>query len=356
MELEDFLQKLSGVRRKGNQYIADCPVCGKAGHLYIKDDGVLLAFCQHCKARLPAILRAVGGMNRDGESPVPIPKPKKNRTLVEFITYEYRNPDGTVAYCKDRKKFDDGHKEFYFHYTDASGVTVNRKPDGCNNLYRLDDLARADASATLYIVEGEKSADAIARQGFHATSTNTGAQKDLKLSDMDRKAIDKFPNKVMIPDNDKPGGEYGKAWEALGAVLLELPTIWEGCPPKGDVADYFEWGGNPDTIRNYKPLPKPAEVFTREWADGLDSYSIISDEVLDAIIKSKDRVRAESLATIRAKELKCATEFKRCLKKRAQVLAQRNASSENMTRFTDAPLTLNCGKYVADDNLSLIHI
>lgn len=98
-----FLQKLLGVRRKGNQYIADCPVCGKAGHLYIKDDGVLLAFCQHCKARLPAILRAVGGMNRDGESPVPIPKPKKNRTLVEFITYEYRNPDGTVAYCKDRK-------------------------------------------------------------------------------------------------------------------------------------------------------------------------------------------------------------------------------------------------------------
>ena len=131
---------------------------------------------------------------------------------------------------------------------------------------------------------------------------------------------------------------------------MELPTIWEGCPPKGDVADYFEAGGNPDAIRNYKPLPKPAEVFTREWADGLDSYSIISDEVLDAIIKSKDRVRAESLATIRAKELKCATEFKRCLKKRTQVLAQRNASSENMTRFTDAPLTLNCGEYVADDN------
>lgn len=350
MELEDFLQKLLGVRRKGNQYIADCPVCGKAGHLYIKDDGVLLAFCQHCKARFPAILRAVGGMNRDGESPVPIPKPKKNRTLVEFITYEYRNPDGTVAYCKDRKKFDDGHKEFYFHYTDASGVTVNRKPDGCNNLYRLDDLAKANAAETLYIVEGEKCADAMARQGFLATSTNTGAQKDLKLSDMDRKAIDKFPNKVMIPDNDKPGDEYGKAWEALGAVLLELPTIWEGCPPKGDVADYFEWGGNPDAIRNYKPLPKPAEVFTREWADGLDSYSIISDEVLDAIIKSKDRVRAESLATIKAKELKCATEFKRCLKKRAQVLAQRNASSENMTRFTDAPLTLNCGEYMADDN------
>ena len=35
----------------------------------------------------------------------------------------------------------------------------------------------------------------------------------------------------------------------------------------------------------------------------LDSYSIISDEVLDAIIKSKDRVRAESLATIKAKDL-----------------------------------------------------
>ena len=119
------------------------------------------------------------------------------------------------------KKFDDGHKEFYFHYTDASGVTVNRKPDGCNNLYRLDDLAKANAAETLYIVEGEKCADAMARQGFLATSTNTGAQKDLKLSDMDRKAIDKFPDKVMIPDNDKPGDEYGKAWEALEMCIRD---------------------------------------------------------------------------------------------------------------------------------------
>ena len=86
MELEDFLQKLSGVRRKGNQYVADCPVCGKAGHLYIKDDGVLLAFCQHCKSRLPAILRAVGGNIGSRSEPVPIPIPKKKRTLVEFIT------------------------------------------------------------------------------------------------------------------------------------------------------------------------------------------------------------------------------------------------------------------------------
>lgn len=225
MELEDFLQKLSGVRRKGNQYVADCPVCGKAGHLYIKDDGVLLAFCQHCKSRLPAILRAVGGNIGSRSEPVPIPIPKKKRTLVEFITYEYRNPDGSLAYYKDRKKYDDGHKEFYFHYTDGTGQTVNRKPDGCNNLYRLDDLAKANAAETLYIVEGEKCADAMARQGFLATSTNTGAQKNLKLSDMDRKAIDKFPNKVMIPDNDKPGDEYGKAWEALGAFYWNsLPS------------------------------------------------------------------------------------------------------------------------------------
>ena len=42
----------------------------------------------------------------------------------------------------------------------------------------------------------------MTRNGLLATTTNTGAQKNLKLSETDRKLLDKFANKGVIGDND----------------------------------------------------------------------------------------------------------------------------------------------------------
>lgn len=110
--------------------------------------------------------------------------------------------------------------------------------------YNLDLLEEADAGTCLYIVEGEKCADAMVQHGLLATTGNTGAQKKMKLSQTDQQYLEKFSDIVLIPDNDTRGADYAKAWP-VPVEVLHLTEIWPECPEKGDVADYFARGGDP---------------------------------------------------------------------------------------------------------------
>lgn len=257
--LDEILSKCENVhKRGGNQWETACPVCGSNHHLYMseKEGGKVVAYCQKCGATLPKVLEALdmkagGGYSLPAAKPLApadkskAPKKENHGPVVEDYTHVYMDPDGKEAYRKTRRKYQDGHKEFLFNYQDESGNTVWGKPAGCNNLYNLDKLATAAPDTPLYIVEGEKCADSMTAAGFLATTTNTGAKNriDKYLSDIDRKYLDKFPVKIMIPDNDKPGGEYAQAWkQEQGARILPLPDIWPECPPKGDIADYFRAG------------------------------------------------------------------------------------------------------------------
>ena len=173
---EEILGKLNNVHKRGGALVAQCPVCGDEDHLYINRDGdKTLAFCHKCHASLPAVLKA---LDVGGEPPAPVApsKPKDHGRRIERIVYTYRDPDGKEAYCKIREKFADGHKKFSFLYTRPDGIVVYKKPKPCNNLYNLDRLTAAKKTETLYIVEGEKCADAMTNAGFLATSTNTGAE------------------------------------------------------------------------------------------------------------------------------------------------------------------------------------
>ena len=115
--------------KEGEKVECACPVCGSGHHLYITkaEDGKVLAYCHHCKAKLPDVLKALG-MNNGGNpvaakppAPTEPKKPKDHGKQVERIVYIYRDPDGREAYCKIREKFADGHKKFSFLYTDADG-------------------------------------------------------------------------------------------------------------------------------------------------------------------------------------------------------------------------------------------
>lgn len=328
--------------------MAQCPVCGDEDHLYINQEGdKTLAFCHKCHASLPAVLKA---LDVGGEPPAPVApsKPKDHGRRVERIVYTYRDPDGKEAYCKIREKFADGHKKFSFLYTGPDGTVIYKKPKPCNNLYNLDRMAAAKKTETLYIVEGEKCADAMTNAGFLATSTNTGAESP-NLSEVDRKAVEKFTRKVIIPDNDDPGAVYGKAWAARGAKVLPLPEIWPECPVKGDVADYLEAGGDPEKIRGYK---FPTVEFSEEYFQGLDRADLISEDFLLKLIQIDDPVqqqRAESLAMFRASDLSIKREFDKNLKAARIKLAQERKGNENVTNFTGQPLALRCGDWIADD-------
>lgn len=328
--------------------MAQCPVCGDEDHLYISQEGEkTLAFCHKCHASLPAVLKA---LDVGGEPPAPVApsKPKDHGRRVERIVYTYRDPDGKEAYCKIREKFADGHKKFSFLYTRPDGTVVYKKPKPCNNLYNLDRMTAAKKTETLYIVEGEKCADAMTNAGFLATSTNTGAESP-NLSETDRKAVEKFTRKVIIPDNDDPGAVYGKAWEARGAKVLPLPEIWPECPVKGDVADYLEAGGDPEKICGYK---FPTVEFSEEYFQDLDRADLVSEDFLLKLIQIDDPVqqqRAESLATFRASDLAIKREFCKNLQAARIKLAQNRNGNENTTHFTGQPLALRCGDWIADD-------
>ena len=374
LSYDEILTKLPNVHKRGNALVAQCPVCGDEDHLYINRDGdKTLTYCHKCHASLPAVLKALG-MNNGGNpvaakppAPAEPKKPKDHGKQVERIVYIYRDPDGREAYCKIREKFADGHKKFSFLYTDADGNLVYKKPKHCNNLYnldKLDKLATAAPDTPLYIVEGEKCADSMTEAGFLATSTNTGAESP-KLSETDKEVLGKFSNKIVIPDNDDPGRAYAEFWQQeQGARILSLPEIWPKCPIKGDIADYFQAGGDPDKIRNYQfPAQEEAaaldlgtcrEEQLEEYFNTLDKAQLTSPKLFARICAIKDPVqqqRAESLATFRAADLSIKREFCKNLQATRIKLAQERKGNENVTRYTDPPdgLSLACGDWIADD-------
>ena len=350
--LRDMIPYLRNVKQRNEETLAACPVC-EAGesdghHLYVRESGgKLLAYCQKCNAKLPEILRALDIRPEFVEEE----KPQNTETkpgqikhakpeVMEEYDHVYKNPDGTTAYCKHRVKHADGSKIFRFRYVDEHGKTIFKKPEGCNNLYNLDLLERADADTCLYIVEGEKCADAMVQHGFLATTCNAGARKNVKLSPTDLRYLNKFSEIVLIPDNDEKGADYAKAWP-VPVEVLDLTEIWPDCPAKGDVADYFARGGDPEKLSvsvDYSNVSKKEMI-------GMRFY-----ESLYAIKNENRRQYAVSVAEQRARELNIARQFSKGWQTflRSRAKAEAEAVAVNRTNFPDQPLALDAGDWTAD--------
>ena len=350
--LRDMIPYLRNVKQRNEETVAACPVC-EAGesdghHLYVRESGgKLLAYCQKCNAKLPEILRALDIRPEFVEEE----KPQNTETkpgqikhakpeVMEEYDHVYKNPDGTAAYCKHRVKYADGSKIFRFRHVDGRGKTVFKKPEGCNNLYNLDLLERADADTCLYIVEGEKCADAMVQHGFLATTCNAGARKNVKLSPTDLRYLNKFSEIVLIPDNDEKGADYAKAWP-VPVEVLDLTEIWPDCPAKGDVADYFARGGDPEKLSvsvDYSNVSKKEMI-------GMRFY-----ESLYAIKNENRRQYAVSVAEQRARELNIARQFSKGWQTflRSRAKAEAEAVAVNRTNFPDQPLALDAGDWTAD--------
>ncbi|MER2139448.1 MAG: DUF927 domain-containing protein, partial [Succiniclasticum sp.] len=334
--LRDIVPYLQNIRQCGEETVAACPVC-EAGnsnghHLYVREsDGTLLAYCQRCSAKLPEILKALGVKPEMTKAE----KPEK----VEECDYAYKDPDGTTAYYKHRVKYADGSKSFRFWHVGGNGKKIFKKPENCNNLYNLDLLEQADADTCLYIVEGEKCADAMMQHGFLATTCNTGAQKKVKLSQTDLQYLEKFSDIVLIPDNDARGADYAKAWP-VPVDVLHLTEIWRSCPEKGDVADYFARGGDPEKLRisiDYSDVTKKEIIGMRFF------------ESIYAIKNENRRQYALSMAEQRAQELGISRQFSKGWQTFLRSKAKAGTvTAGNRTNFPEQPLVLNAGDWTAD--------
>lgn len=167
--------------------------------------------------------------------------PIRTDSSTASVFFDYVAADGEVRFRVERT-FD---KRFRQHGPDGNGgffaapgcmERVERIP------YRLPELIAASPATTIYVVEGEKHCDALARLGIVATTNPAGAGK--WIEGWGRRY---FAGRtvVILPDNDEPGHRHGAKvaadldGHASGVVVLNLPSVGE----KGDVLDWLAQGG-----------------------------------------------------------------------------------------------------------------
>ena len=183
------------------------------------------------------------------------PRSRAPRGTLE-AAYDYTDEDGNLLFQAVRFQ---NPKSFRQRIPDTT------EPDGWDwklgktrrVLYKLRDLVSADPTATVYIVEGEKDVHRLQSIGAVATTNPMGAGKwgsgDYNKS-FDGRTV------VVIPDLDppnveKPAESYVGQKHALMVAeslhrygitvrVLELPDL----PPKGDVSDWLDAGGDFDQL------------------------------------------------------------------------------------------------------------
>ena len=221
------------------------------------------------------------------------------------------DPDGTRADAKPRIVAT-------YDYTDAYGKLLfqvvrmdpksfrQRRPDpdragdfiwnmqGVERaLYRLPEvLAAVKAGETIYIVEGEKDADALTAIGLVATCNPGGAGKWM---DSYTAALQGAASVVIVADKDKPGRDHAERvraaldGKASNAAVVELPE-WHGKPVK-DAADFIAAGATVFDFAEACKLKNPLDLLPHEYArDYIDRAPPPIDPILDGVFECGDKV------------------------------------------------------------------
>lgn len=344
--LEDIRPYLQGAKQKGAETVATCPLCGKPEHLYIKQDGEkLLLHCQKCNASGTELFKEFRRLGAKHEEPEQINY--KTTAPTEDYYHIYRLPNGKEQFRKRRRKWADGHKQFTFEYTDADGKKQYKMPADAVILYNLDKLAEAAPETPLYVVEGEKCADAMTKHDLLATTSRTGAQQQIKFTDTDKAALEKFKLKIIIPDNDEKGAAYAAAFKEYACKILALPDIWQKCPKKGDIADYFAAGGKVEAITGYEW----AQELTQSYIESLDVAALLDLKIFKQLLMQNgaDRIKTLAMLEQRARKLRIARKFSQAWKAYQADSATPANNTEHETSFTGQPLALQCGEWTAND-------
>lgn len=253
-----LLNKLERVKNKaGGGWTARCPVAGhrhgdSSASLSVDErEGKLLLKCFTFRDHdAEAIAAAVGlsltDLFSDSALTMKVPIPFKSRSRGELVAcYQYRDMTGNFVAEKGRFELPDGKKSFLwrpFGSTDgwpgleALGLSLSDLA-----LWGAETVAEAPDDATIYFVEGEKTAQACREAGLIAVTHAGGAStKDFG------KGLDILTGRkiALWPDNDGPGREYMALVEVrLRGLASAISTVTVPVPPKGDAYDYFASGG-----------------------------------------------------------------------------------------------------------------
>lgn len=257
--VERLLAKLPDAKRAGKGWSARCPAHeDRRASLSISegDDGRALVHC-HAGCKADAICAAVGLtvlelMPMANMLPTPTKGKRGKRTAQNFTTaraaveelerrhgkrsalWTYHDGRGEPVGVVVRWDLPDGAKDFRPASRHADGWRIEGmlvpRP-----LYRLPDLACA---RRVYIVEGEKAADALWSIGLTATTSAHGAQSADKTDwrPLAGKEV------ILWPDNDSAGRKYIEAVMVILAALTPAPAMKllavDGLPVGGDADDF----------------------------------------------------------------------------------------------------------------------
>lgn len=163
-------------------------------------------------------------------------------------TYDYKDEAGTLLFQKVRYE----PKDFRQRRPDGAGDWLWSLGDTRRVLYRLPDLIAADKSTLVFLVEGEKDADNLAKWGLVATCNVEGASKDDQKPKWRSDYTPYFEGHpvVILPDNDSAGQAHminAARQIKPGAASIKMINL-PGLAPKGDFTDWRNIGGTIDQL------------------------------------------------------------------------------------------------------------
>jgi hypothetical protein len=225
-------------KKQGGELYAKCPFHNDGGRPNFRvNEAKGTWFCDVCGFG-GSVVDLVA--KRDGKQPADVWKewcmemsvksdePAQAETKQQIVkVYDYRNALGDVMYqvCRMHPKtFRQRHMVNGKWQWDMQGVT--------RVLYRLPEVLRADQ---VWIVEGEKDADAVSETGLYATCNVGGAGKWMDGYTESLKGKDL----VLCGDNDDPGRQHMEKVLVAVKELCRSVRVVRVPDPHKDVSDWL---------------------------------------------------------------------------------------------------------------------
>lgn len=269
MQAEQIAKTLGNAKKANGQWVASCPVPshGKGNgdrnpslSIDINDDGKPLFHCHGGCSQEDVFhtIRELHLLPELMERPDPLANIKPIPRNVLEQEWQYQDEDRQTVFVKQRYKVGETGKTYRLYKVDADGRRHSSLGDARIVPYNLPALLDAKtAGRNIFLVEGEKAADAITSIGMIATTAHTGAGSWPE-------AITEYfagAQVIILPDNDVPGWQYAhKAAQAILPIAKSVKVVDLGLQGQGDDAyEFIEAGAGREKL---VCLVKAAQILT----------------------------------------------------------------------------------------------